>query len=188
MQKEKVLTTLEEIKAISDPYRIKILDCFDKCDEGKTVKEVADELGEVPAKVYYHIKKLEKAGILELSHTKEVNGIIAKYYRMTAEEFNIGVDTFKEPISKAIKSYSASIVSLLYDESKATFLNELENYTKELSNPGIGISKSIYLTEEEDLEFKSLVTDFLKKHSEKGEGKSEHHVFFVDTKIHKADK
>lgn len=185
MQKEKVLNTLEEIKAISDPYRIKILDCIGKTSEAKTVKEVADALGEVPAKVYYHIKKLEKVGILELSHTKEINGIVAKYYCATAESFTIGVNTLKEPISKAVKGYSASIISNLYDDSKSKFLNELENHTENLSSLGIGLSTTIYLTKEEDIEFKALITDFIKNHGEKGEGKNEHHVFFVDTKIHK---
>ncbi|MGL5244429.1 MAG: ArsR/SmtB family transcription factor, partial [Sarcina sp.] len=79
------LTTLEQIKAYSDPYRLKIITFLRNNREAATVKEIADFFGEVPAKVHYHIKKLEKAGILELVRTKEIKGIIAKYYYLTAE-------------------------------------------------------------------------------------------------------
>lgn len=63
------LTTLEQIKAYSDPYRLKIITYLRNNQESATVKEIADFFGEVPAKVHYHIKKLEKAGILELVKT-----------------------------------------------------------------------------------------------------------------------
>ena len=89
MKDVKHLKTLEEIRAISDPYRYKILNCFYKIGEPITVKQLADELGEVPAKVHYHVKKMEKAGLLTLVHTKEINGIIAKYYEPTARHFRI---------------------------------------------------------------------------------------------------
>ncbi len=42
-------------------------------------------MGEVPAKVHYHVKKLESAGILKLQHTKEINGIVAKFYQPTVD-------------------------------------------------------------------------------------------------------
>lgn len=183
MQKQKVLSTLDEIKAISDPYRIKILDCIRKNNEAKTVKEVADVLGEVPAKVYYHIKKLEKAGIVELSHTKVINGIVAKYYRLTAEEFSVGVNSLKEPITKAVKAQTAFLISQIYEESEKIFLNEFQNDNDNLSSPGMGLSTTVYLSEEENSKFKDLIIDFLKEHKEEADGKSKHHVFIVDVKM-----
>ncbi|PQP89629.1 helix-turn-helix domain-containing protein, partial [Paenibacillus sp. AR247] len=53
----KELSTIEEIRIYSDPYRLKILSCFQKADQPMTIKDIADKLGEVPAKVYYHAKK-----------------------------------------------------------------------------------------------------------------------------------
>lgn len=54
-----------------------------------TVKQIADKLGEVPANIHYHVKKLEKSNIVSLDHTEEIRGIIAKYYKPTAERFEI---------------------------------------------------------------------------------------------------
>lgn len=60
-----------------------------RLNKPSTVKQIADEMGDVPAKVHYHVKKLEMAGILRLNHTKEINGIIAKYYEPTAKTYKI---------------------------------------------------------------------------------------------------
>lgn len=58
-----------------------------------TVKEIADELGEVPAKVYYHVKKLEAIQVLYVEHTRLVNGIVAKYYDFTTDTFSLSPDS-----------------------------------------------------------------------------------------------
>lgn len=153
MDEIKLLKTVEEIRALSDPYRYKILNCFYKNGEPITVKQVADELGEVPAKVHYHVKKMEKAGLLVLVYTKEINGIIAKYYEPTAKKFNIiGEDT--EGMDKALRLNEAlKVVAQIYDESKKTFL---EQASISQSNEGVKNKKlsslsmeSIYLTQEE---------------------------------------
>lgn len=89
MKNVKILTTMEEIKSFSDPYRIIIMKQFFKMNKPATVKQVADEMGEVPAKVHYHVKKMVAAGLLRLNHTKEINGILAKYYEPSAKQFKI---------------------------------------------------------------------------------------------------
>ena len=81
MDKVKVLRSLEEVKALSDPYRFKILNCFYEMKKPATVKQIADKLGEVPANIHYHVKKLEKFDIVRLHHTEEIRGIVAKYYK-----------------------------------------------------------------------------------------------------------
>ncbi|WP_108722212.1 ArsR/SmtB family transcription factor [Gorillibacterium timonense] len=88
----KILSTIEEFKAISDPYRMQIIQLFGSAKKPQTVSELAVQLGDSPAKVHYHIKKLEKAGIVSIVETKEVNGILAKYYRPTAESFHVDKD------------------------------------------------------------------------------------------------
>lgn len=56
----KVLSTIEEIKIYSDPYRIQIMNMFNRQGRPSTVKEIADQMGEVPAKVHYHVKSWRK--------------------------------------------------------------------------------------------------------------------------------
>jgi predicted transcriptional regulator len=66
LDKIKELTKLDEIKAFSVPYRMKILDCMYSFKAPATVKNIADRMGETPAKIYYHIKIMEDAGIVHL--------------------------------------------------------------------------------------------------------------------------
>jgi predicted ArsR family transcriptional regulator len=89
MQKEKILNTLEEIKVISDPFRFKILVLFNEDNGALTVKQMAVKLNEVPSKVHYHVKELERIGVLEIVETKEKGGVIEKFYLPTAEVFRV---------------------------------------------------------------------------------------------------
>ncbi len=44
------LTSLNDIKTFSDPYRMMIYKTFSNSDEAVTIKRVADIMGEVPSK------------------------------------------------------------------------------------------------------------------------------------------
>lgn len=85
----KVLETEEEVKILLDPYRIKIWMTYAMEKKSLTVKQVADMMGEVPSKVHYHVQKLIGIGILELDYTKNINGIIAKYYKVMYLNYEI---------------------------------------------------------------------------------------------------
>lgn len=136
MKNVKVLTTLDEIKSFTDPYRIIIMKHYFRLGKPATVKQIADEMGDVPAKVHYHVKKLEAAGILRLNHTKEINGIVAKYYEPTAKtykienqeigkfQFNNQVVDFVELSRPQVDSPLAHMHESLYDH--ALYLSPVE--------------------------------------------------------------
>ncbi|WP_102399571.1 ArsR/SmtB family transcription factor [Haloimpatiens massiliensis] len=181
-KKVRTLTTMEEIKAISDPYRYRILKCFSDIKNPATVKQVADTLGEVPAKVYYHVKKLEKVGILRLSHTEEINGIIAKYYELVADSFDIkSTKEVEEPIKKLMLSESQKIIAEVFDNAKAEFLNQIDKYSN-VTTKGEGDVRaaSIYCSDDELLEFNNYINKFIDKHQKAGEDKEikKYNVFF----------
>ncbi len=56
-------------------------------------KELAKKLKVHEQKVYYHIKKLEGAGILKKSKTENISGVLANYYTLAFPAFAL---TFKE--------------------------------------------------------------------------------------------
>lgn len=147
MEKEKVLATLEEIRAYSDPYRIEILFAFEKFSRPATCKEIADSMGEVPAKVHYHIKKMEKVNILKLVYTKNINGIIAKYYEPTAEKFLI---VRKSQENKVTADQYLNIITDVFDKAQKDFLNIAQNNKKNnRKNKGVLQYSEVYLTDEE---------------------------------------
>jgi len=190
--KEKIdLTTIEEIKAFSDPFRYKILMTFYKMKQPATVKEIAVAINQVPANVYYHVKKLEKMGILKLIYTKEIKGIIAKYYEPTAITFNIEYPTELGDLSKKLMlAESQLIFAQLYDDSKYIFLENLscESQIKESTKSAKAIISMdyLYMTDDEAMEFNKYIDDFIDKHQSKDKNVDElkkFHCFFSNVAI-----
>ena len=82
-----ILRELDQIKAISQEYRITILEAFNY--EPATAKQISDRLGEPHAKINYHIKTLVKVNILELVQENIKLGIVEKYYCPVARDYVI---------------------------------------------------------------------------------------------------
>ncbi|WP_242061694.1 ArsR/SmtB family transcription factor [Cytobacillus firmus] len=87
LNKKTMEINLEQQKLISSPLRIKIIYLLAKSP--MTAKQVAEELGKSAGSIHYHIQQLYKGGILEIEETKENRGIIEKYYRSKATQFNL---------------------------------------------------------------------------------------------------
>src|SRR5690554_5719386 len=160
MEEVKRLKTLESVKAFSDPYRLQILSVFRKFNRPATVKEVSDQLKETPAKVHYHVKKLERVGILVLVYTKEINGIIAKYYEPTAERFVIKHSEYDKELSKVISNESQRVIANLYESSQRIVIDDLasRDESDETKRPvQFVLSHELYLNEEEAKELSAYI-------------------------------
>lgn len=173
MEKIKTLNSLEEIKVFSDPYRLQILRCFNQLGQPATVKQIADEMGEVPSKVYYHVKRMEAVGILELIYTKTINGIVAKYYNTTAKSFIIKNSVFESPMFEHFLDRTQVLISNVFDDAKEIFIKQLnlDNIcNSQESEDGFLTSSYVYLTQEQysDLQkyIKSLNYENTKKDSQ----------------------
>ncbi len=77
----------EEVKMITGRLSWKILALLNK--KSMYPLEIARQLGLHEQKVYYHIRKLEKAGAVVLDHEKKKKGAIAKYYRTVSPAFGV---------------------------------------------------------------------------------------------------
>ncbi len=187
MEDRIVLSTVEKIKALSDPYRYKILMAFYKKKQPATVKEIATYIDEVPANVHYHVKKMEKAGILKLIYTKEIKGIIAKYYEPTAKIFDIQYPDSCEMDKNLLLCENQRMISQIYDDSKNTFNEQLAYYSDGKEKAGKISMEDLYLTDEEANEFESYIIEFMNKHNMVDRNKSDlnmHHCFFSLCKIY----
>jgi DNA-binding transcriptional ArsR family regulator len=71
--------TLEQQKLLASAIRIQILHTI--AETPRTAKQVADLLGQSPGNIHYHIKRLEEGGLVTLVETREVGGIVEKYYK-----------------------------------------------------------------------------------------------------------
>jgi hypothetical protein len=157
MKKEKILSTLEEIKVISDPFRFKILALFNRDSDNTalTVKQMSLKLNEVPSKVHYHVKELERIGILEIVETKEKGGVIEKYYLPTAEVFRVKKDIGIQD-EPEYKQVGENLITAMY-EDYIEAIYQKNNDNKRQLNYGM-----TYLTDEEVEQLGELIAEFMK--------------------------
>lgn len=160
MEKEKVIASLEEIKVFTDPFRMKVLFTFD--EEPLTVKQIADKLGEIPSKVHYHVKELERIGVLEIVDKKEKSGIIEKYYFPTAERFRVEKVVVNEDGWKDHIENLRETVFKNASEDFSNYLKKRHDDDKEILNYGI-----LNLTDEEFDELKKKLEELIERSSKK---------------------
>lgn len=174
---KKELNTLEEIRIYSDPYRIQIMTEFQKIGRPATVKEIADALGEVPAKVHYHVKKLESIGLVSLVDTKLINGITAKYYEPFQGQITIKRSEFDDTIQQVLMSETQNLLGNLFEESKKRFLRANSGSKPE----GTLMSHDVFLTKEEAQELVTWINDYCsqRQHNDPSAPRENYEVFFT---------
>ncbi|MBN2851430.1 MAG: helix-turn-helix transcriptional regulator [Clostridia bacterium] len=161
MSKELVLKTLKEIRAFQDPYRQQIIRVLDRLGRPATAKQIADILGEPPSKVHYHVKVLEDHKILTLSHTENVNGIIARFMEITHDSIKI-----LRPEDDKGRDEVYSMIENRFDDMKYNFISRLKEIPTRCEGEGAnGILKSgtIYMTEEEAKELEFFIEERTRK-------------------------
>jgi DNA-binding transcriptional ArsR family regulator len=89
MQDVLYLDRLEQAEALLKPRRVEILR---RLAEPRTCTEIARELGDSPQKVYYHVKRLQSAGLVELAEERRVRGITEGIYRAVAGSYWVSPD------------------------------------------------------------------------------------------------
>ncbi|MEQ7049100.1 winged helix-turn-helix domain-containing protein [Paenibacillaceae sp. P-4] len=94
--KQTVEISVEQAKLLGSAQRVKIIATL--ANKPKTAKQVADELGESPGNIHYHIQKLYVGQLIDLVETRTVGGIVEKYYKSKAKWFNTQGTQLVEPI------------------------------------------------------------------------------------------
>jgi len=100
----------KDMRAILNNTAIKILRELNK--EPCYPNKLAKGLGLHEQKVYYHIRNMEKAGIIEVTKEEKMHGAVCKYYSPVATAFGIEV---------AKKAYEKSINEEGYEKAKEFF-------------------------------------------------------------------
>lgn len=109
------ITSLEQLKAISDPLRMDILEIV--AYEALTVKQMADKMNQPATKLYYHVSELEAAGFVKLVGTRVKSGIIEKYYRIAAESMH--VDRSLLNAEEGVEESLEALINTVFDSTIA---------------------------------------------------------------------
>ncbi|HEX7063707.1 MAG TPA: helix-turn-helix domain-containing protein [Bacillales bacterium] len=160
---------LNQLKVLSDPFRVKIL--WELNESSKTGKMLADQLELPPSKMRYHLKELEKVGLIVIERTEEKNGILQKFYSPIAKVISL------EKIIPVINGNSSKATDVLIEsalmslEKSKSLLRKTETNNVTPHNLIQGYD-TLALTPEEFTEFKEklnkLKASFHKKNSNNG--------------------
>ncbi|MCL4559467.1 MAG: helix-turn-helix domain-containing protein [Chloroflexi bacterium] len=93
MDQTLLLTNLDQVKALADPLRLRILEIL--AGQPQTTKQVARQLGEKPTRLYHHVELLEDVGLVRLVETRPNRGTIEKYYQSVAASFILDYRLFQ---------------------------------------------------------------------------------------------
>lgn len=170
------LKTMQEIKIISNPIRMRVLKNYYAIGKPATVKQMAQFMGEVPANIHYHVKKLVEIKVLVLDHTESVNGITAKFYIPAAK--TIKIDDDNHTMGDGIINEKEIIVSNIFDDGKKEFLKALRARQEE-QDAGTLLARTIELTEDDYKKVIDYVTDLVVNNEPSEDEKNKKYLFFT---------
>jgi putative molybdopterin biosynthesis protein len=95
MKRTNNLHSLEVIKVLGDSRRVEILQFL--MAEPATLSQLGRKMDMHAAKVRYHLKQLENAGLVEFVSSREVRGFVEKYYQATAQAYFVNYAVLPQP-------------------------------------------------------------------------------------------
>ncbi|WP_055478422.1 ArsR/SmtB family transcription factor [Sphaerimonospora mesophila] len=143
------LEQIEQAEALLKPQRIEVLR---QLAEPRTCTEVAARLDQTPQRVYYHVKRLVEAGLVEQVSERRVRGIHEGIYRACARSYWLSprlvgrVGGLRRPQDELSLGYLLDLVEEVQSDIAA-----LDRDAPEL--PSIGVSGEIRVPAERRQEF-----------------------------------
>ncbi|MFI7026106.1 helix-turn-helix domain-containing protein [Micromonospora sp. NPDC049900] len=142
------LEQIEQAEVLLKPQRVEILR---QLAEPRTCTEVAARLEQTPQRVYYHVKQLVAAGLVEQVDQRRVRGITEGIYRAVARSYWLSPRLVgRIGLRRARDELSLGYLLDLMEEVQAD-VAALDRTTQEL--PSIGVSGEIRVPAERRQEF-----------------------------------
>lgn len=175
MRERYEIETVEQLRAIADVLRIRIIDLLEK--RAMTVTQLGEQLGLAPAKVHYHVRELERVGLLELVETREKGGILEKYYQPIAHVINVNKALLTAPSDETL-----AMLQDLFEQISSGYLRAVRHaLAQPESLPDTGVSLSmvhLYLTTEEQNKLLEQISEICKPFEERRGIEGEREIAF----------
>ena len=171
-----VIEDPETIKVVADPLRLRLM--LETIDAPRTVKELAATLGVPQTRLYYHMKLLEKHGLIHVVGRRMVSGIEERSYRSPSNGWTISKDLMADAVM-------SGLLAALFDLTRAELEIALANVKTEPGEPDSDVPvltfTRVWLAEEDVAEFQRGIQDVLERFamSEPGPGRSEYNGAFA---------
>ncbi len=159
-----VLSGKRELDIYLNPQRQNLIRCMQISGVPMTPKQISGRLGISPSSVQHHIRQLAELGLVELSHTEQIHGITARYYRILPKNIQIGSFNADE--------HQTQRLAILQAEITHVFSGFVDYYT---ANPdvvtgavqhGDMLSGITHLRPDEAIELYTMIRAFLDAHEE----------------------
>lgn len=143
------LEEIEQAEALLKPQRVEVLR---QLAEPRTCSEVAERLGQTPQRVYYHVKRLVEAGLVDQVSERKVRGISEGIYQAGARSYWLSPRLVGRigGLRKVRDELSLGYLLDLMEEVQADIAG-LDRTAPEL--PSIGLSGEIHVPPERRQEF-----------------------------------
>jgi DNA-binding transcriptional ArsR family regulator len=142
------LEQIEQAEALLKPQRIEVLR---QLAEPRTCTEVASRLGQTPQRVYYHVKRLVDARLVDLVSERKVRGIHEGIYQASARSYWLSPRLVgRIGLRKAQDEMSLGYLLDLMEEVQAD-IAALDRTAPEL--PSVGVSGEIRVPPEQRQQF-----------------------------------
>jgi len=116
------LQSIEQLRAIADSLRLRIFEAL--AQRAMTATQVGEELQIAAPKAHYHIRELERLGLVQLVETRERGGILEKYYRSIARNL-VAPPQLLQTVEPADV---AAAISEVYTNLSQSFLMAMSRY------------------------------------------------------------
>ena len=142
------LEEIEQAEALLKPQRVEVLR---QLAEPRTCSEVAEALGQTPQRVYYHVKRLVEAGLVDQVAERKVRGVHEGIYQAGARSYWLSPRLVgRIGLRKVRDELSLGYLLDLMEEVQAD-IAALDRRAPEL--PSIGLSGEIRVLPERRQEF-----------------------------------
>lgn len=157
------IDSIEQLRAIADALRIRIIETLQ--EQPMTVTQLGEALGEAPAKIHYHVRELEKVGLLKLVETREKGGILEKYYQPVARDFSVANSLFL----RATPDESLAAIGAWFDQLKEGFQRAFRVALEKKEEPAeLALNDAIlYLTSEERQQLCQQINELFKPYGQR---------------------
>jgi DNA-binding transcriptional ArsR family regulator len=145
MQEVLYIEDVDQAAALLKPQRIEMLKLM---DHPRTCLELVRIFGETPQKIYYHIKALQNAGLVEQVGERRVRGTVEGSYQARARSYWLASDLVGQIGGAGMAQDQASLRHLLSltEEMRGDIGHLAQEVGREI--PSLGLSLHVELDDE----------------------------------------
>jgi len=169
------LQTIEQLRAVADPLRIRIYEALEV--KPMTATQVGEELDEPAPKAHYHVRELERVGLVRLVETRERGGILEKYYRAVAHMLRVPQSILQQAPPDEVAATMTDILDSVVSGFKRTMSHLIARKDPDWDASMLTLSgESLWMTPDEFLHALKAALEQFKPYKERRGIEGEHEI------------